>query len=59
MTPHDVHDGLAQAVRDARQTVLDRAHQRHPEPFVKGPPKESDVPRDAGLSHPMNQGVAP
>lgn len=59
MTPHDVHHGLATAVRDARQTVLDRAFQQHPERFVKGSPKAHDVPKDVWINPPMNQGVAP
>jgi len=59
MTPHDVHHGLADDVRDARQAVLDLAHQQHPERFVKGPPKADDVPRDVWINPPMTQGAAP
>jgi len=36
-TPHDVHYGLAEAVRDKRQTILDAAYQAHPERFRQRP----------------------
>ena len=36
-TPHDVHYGLAETVRDKRQTILDAAYQAHPERFRHRP----------------------
>ena len=59
MTPHDVHHDLSQAVRDARQLVLDQAYESRPERFVGGSPKADDVPRDVWINPPMKQGAAP
>jgi len=39
LTPEQVHRGETEFVLAARQTVLDEAHQRHPERFVRRPPQ--------------------
>lgn len=39
LTPSDVHHGRAEAIVAARQRVLDAAYERHPERFVRHPPR--------------------
>jgi putative transposase len=44
LTPAMVHYGLADGVRDQRQTVLTAAFAAHPERFVRGVPKPAPLP---------------
>ena len=44
LTPADRHAGNGQRINTARQTVLDNAHQRHPERFPNGPPRPPRQP---------------
>jgi putative transposase len=55
MTPIDVHEGRAEAVYQARQVVLDRAFQAHPERFTKGRPKPPALPGPAWINRPKEQ----
>lgn len=41
LTPSDVHHGRAIAIVEARQRVLDAAYERHPERFVRHPPRHA------------------
>jgi putative transposase len=50
-TPHDVHHGLAHAVRVERQLVLDRAYAAHPERFRR-PPSAPRLPEAAWINQP-------
>ena len=53
-TPHDVHHGLHQAVRDKRQAVLDSAYQLHPERF-RQPPSAPRLPEAAWINPPEQE----
>jgi putative transposase len=50
-TPHDVHYGLAEAVRAQRQATLDAAYQAHPERFRR-PPNAPRLPTAAWINQP-------
>jgi putative transposase len=50
-TPHDVHYGLAAAVRDKRQGVLDAAYAAHPGRFRR-PPQAPTIPAHAWINEP-------
>lgn len=52
MTPASVHEGRAEVVHAARQVVLDRAFQAHPERFPKGRPKPPALPGPAWINAP-------
>ena len=52
MSPAMVHYGLAPAVRQNRQMVLDAAYAAHPERFVRRPPTPCQFPRRSGLTNP-------
>jgi len=52
MTPEQVHAGKAAEVRQKRQAVLDAAYQKHPERFVKGPPRARGVPEEVWINKP-------
>ena len=52
MTPHQVHTGQADVLRQARQRVLDAAHQRHPERFVRLPPQAPRLPEAVWINPP-------
>jgi putative transposase len=54
MTPAMVHYGLAAAVRENRQTALDRAYAEHPERFVKRPPTPPHLPKEVWINKPLN-----
>lgn len=56
MTPHDVHYGLASGVSTARQSTLDRAHQKHPERFVHGRPTVAELPTAVWINPPQTPG---
>lgn len=51
-TPHMVHYGLAAAVLDNRQRVLTAAFQRHPERFVRRPPRPALLPGAVWINPP-------
>lgn len=50
-TPASVHDGVAEGIRDQRQTVLDAAYVKHPQPFTRRlrPPR---LPQKATINDP-------
>jgi putative transposase len=50
--PVDVHYGRADAIVAARQRVLDEAHRRHPERFVRGLPTQKAPPAVAWINPP-------
>jgi putative transposase len=52
-TPHDVHHGHAQQVRDHRADVLTTAHTRNPERFVRGTPQPPALPEAAWINKPQ------
>lgn len=52
MTPADVHYGRAPEVITARQGVLDRAWQTHPERFVRHRPQPPQLPEAAWINRP-------
>jgi len=52
MTPAMVHYGLADAVRDQRNQVLQAAFTAHPERFVRGMPTVSELPREVWINRP-------
>ena len=53
-TPADVHHGRADAIRSARQTVLDAAYTAHPERFRR-PPCAPRIPEAAWINQPEEQ----
>lgn len=55
MTPASVHEGRAQEVHAARQAVLDKAFQAHPERFPKGRPKPPALPGPAWINPPKKE----
>ena len=54
MTPAMVHFGLAPAIRQQRQTVLDAAYRAHPERFVRQPPSPLPLPTKVWINKPPN-----
>ena len=52
MTPYAVHHGLAPTIRAARQQTLLDAYARHPERFVRRPPKPPGLPEAAWINPP-------
>jgi len=54
LTPEIVHYGRAPEVIDARQRVLDLAHQRYPERFVRKPPAAPPLPEVVWINRPEN-----
>lgn len=52
LTPETVHYGHAPQVIQARQKVLDRAHQRYPERFVRKAPTAPAVPEAVSINRP-------
>lgn len=55
MTPASVHEGRAEEIYTARQVVLDRAFQAHPERFSKGRPKPPKLPEPAWINPPKKE----
>lgn len=51
-TPHDVHHGLADRVREYRADILTDAYQRHPERFVHQHPQPPEIPTQAWINKP-------
>jgi putative transposase len=58
MTPAAVHHGQAAELRAARARVLDAAHQRHPERFVRKPPVPPELPTAAWINKPDTKEAA-
>jgi putative transposase len=52
LTPESVHYGRAPEMIAARQQVLDLAHQRHPERFVRKPPTAPELPDAVWINPP-------
>jgi len=52
LTPEMVHYGRASEVIAARQHVLDLAHARHPERFVRKPPRAALLPEAVWINRP-------
>jgi len=52
MTPAMVHYGLASAVRESRQSVLDAAYRLHPERFVGPRPRPHLLPNEVWINKP-------
>ena len=55
LTPAVVHRGRAAAVLTERQSVLDVAHARHPERFVRQPPRPLALPTEVWINPPANR----
>jgi putative transposase len=55
LTPHQVHHGLAELVIGQRQEVLTQAYARHPERFVRRPPKALQVPTAVWINPPPSR----
>lgn len=51
-TPHDVHHGHTQTVRDARAHVLTAAYHATPERFVRRPPQPLELSAEAWINRP-------
>ena len=54
MTPAMVHYGLAPALRENRQLVLDAAYAAHPDRFVRRPPTPPPLPKEVWINKPHN-----
>ena len=54
LTPQQVHSGRAQQIRRQRQDVLDAAHARHPDRFVRTAPQAPALPTAAWINPPEN-----
>lgn len=52
MTPASVHYGEAEAIRDARNAVLDEAYRRNPERFVRKRPQAPALPTAVWINPP-------
>jgi hypothetical protein len=57
--PVDVHYGRTAQIVAARQRVLDAAHHRHPERFVRGRPTQKAPPPAAWINPPPMDSIAP
>jgi len=55
MTPYAVHHGLAPKITAARQDTLLAAYVRHPERFVRTPPRPPIVPESAWINPPATK----
>ena len=54
LTPQQVHSGRAGQIRQQRQDVLDAAHARHPNRFVRTAPQAPAMPTAAWINPPEN-----
>ena len=54
LTPAMVHFGLAPAIRQQRQTVLDAAYLAHPDRFVRRPPSPLPLPKEVWINKPQS-----
>jgi len=52
LTPEAVHYGRAPVIIAARQQTLDTAFARHPERFVRNPPRHQEVPQQVWINPP-------
>jgi putative transposase len=52
LTPSDVHHGRAAAIVAARQSALDAAYERHPERFVRHPPRHPSPEPEVWINPP-------
>jgi putative transposase len=52
LTPYQVHYGLADVVTNHRQEVLTQAYAKHPERFVRKPPKALQLPTAVWINPP-------
>lgn len=63
LTPEAVHTGRSQEVIEVRQTTLLAAYDRHPERFVRKPPRPPILPEAAWINRPdakqLTQGQLP
>jgi putative transposase len=59
MTPEAVHYGRASGIIAARQQTLDTAFARHPERFVRNPPRHQEVPHEAWINPPKKNTALP
>jgi len=59
MTPAMVHYGLAPAVHENRQLVLDAAYAAHPDRFVGRPPVPLQLPKEVWINKPQNSDENP
>lgn len=59
LTPALVHYGQAEIVRAQRQEVLWAAYAAHPERFVRGVPRPSELPKEVWINKPAATAVAP
>jgi putative transposase len=55
LTPQVVHYGHAPQVIAARQEVLNLAHQKHPQRFVRNPPHAPELPEAVWINPPQPQ----
>jgi putative transposase len=55
MTPYTVHHGLAPQIVAARQDTLLSAYARHPERFVRQPPRPPRLPEAAWINPPVKK----
>jgi len=58
LTPNQVHSGSSASVVSARQRVLDAAHAKHPERFVRKPPQALLPPSAVYINPPTHDDVA-
>ena len=58
MTPHDVHEGLAQAKYDDRVRALSRAFEAHPERFPHGRPMPPELPTEVWINQPSDKTIS-
>ncbi len=58
LTPNQVHSGSSSSVVGARQAVLDEAHARHPERFVRRPPKALPPPAAVYINPPKESATS-
>jgi transposase InsO family protein len=59
LTPAVVHFGLAPKVLEARKEILTSAYQRHPERFVRRPPRPEALPAAVWINKPDDPVDAP
>jgi putative transposase len=58
-TPHDVHFGLADQLREMRSDVLQAVYAKHPERFVRKPPEPPELPRTVWINRPKEDPLIP
>lgn len=52
LTPQQVHAGRAEEIRRKRQAVLDQAHAKHQNRFIRSPPSPPELPAAAWINAP-------